>query len=265
MKSLLRNRSFYSVTFSVVLSLVLVALSVQATTISTNINTGGTLLVSGGSTFQASSTVTSTLNVGALGYLGASSTAGFTGLSTNYGGLLSLASSTVGSTLLVNDQFRASSTALFSSNLFGYASSTFYGSLTVGGSATTSNQLLVSAPLYASGTAAFDNIVIGGSGNTQNDKVNGLLHGTCTVNFGTVSTTTEAYTTCTATGVTTAHQVFITPTFQQPDQYVVLTSASSSAANTIGLTAILASTTPVGTTVPSVNPAAYTWSWMAIR
>jgi len=169
---LFKSKDFYSVALAVVLSLAVVAISASAaTTISTSISTGGTLdvagatelnggltmdtdkftvantsgntsiggtlAVTGASTLtgylgatstagfsslasfyggfisSASSTVSGALT--AAGYLGASSTAGFTGLSSLYGGFISSASSTVNSTLTVSGVFQASSTALFGS------------------------------------------------------------------------------------------------------------------------------------------------------
>ncbi|MBI2097667.1 MAG: hypothetical protein HYT46_01905 [Candidatus Vogelbacteria bacterium] len=59
---LFRNKSFYSVTLSVVLSVMFVALAVSAaTTISTNITTGGTLTVTGISTFTGAVYATSSV------------------------------------------------------------------------------------------------------------------------------------------------------------------------------------------------------------
>ena len=110
-------RKYISVFFSVTAAVMVVALvGYAATTISTNITTGGTLTVSGASTLtglgtftggfvsQASSSVGTTLGVGGLSTFGgfistASSTAGaaFTtaGLSTFEAGAISRASSTV--------------------------------------------------------------------------------------------------------------------------------------------------------------------------
>ena len=71
---LLKNRAFYAVVFSVVISLALVSyIATAATTISTNINTGGTLTVSGVSTLTdqvfASSTVIATGRIQTYGQL----------------------------------------------------------------------------------------------------------------------------------------------------------------------------------------------------
>ena len=71
---LLKNRAFYAVVFSVVISLAFVSyIATAATTISTNVNTGGTLTVSGVSTLTdqvfASSTVIATGRMQTYGQL----------------------------------------------------------------------------------------------------------------------------------------------------------------------------------------------------
>src|SRR3990167_11293825 len=93
---LFKSKDFYSVALAVALSLVIVAVSVSAaTTISTDISTGGTLAVTGASTL--------------------------TGLATMTGGFISQASSTAGSTLTVGGKFMASSTALFTDAITAYS------------------------------------------------------------------------------------------------------------------------------------------------
>src|SRR3989344_5196418 len=189
MKFLSKFRSFYSLVLSVLISVAVVAASAGATTISTNISTSGTLSVTGGSTLQSSTTVSADFKVGAQGQLLASTTAAlngfwnhgsstmladmtfgdastdnvfmlaalkasstgqFTGLTSHTGGLISYASSTVTSTLMVNCAFGASSTAAFTNNVWGYASSSFLGSFNVG-DATTTDRLLITGALNASG------------------------------------------------------------------------------------------------------------------
>src|SRR3989344_5450816 len=133
---LFKSKDFYSVALAVVLSLAVVAISASAaTTISTSISTGGTLDVAGATElnggltmdtdkFTVANTSGNTSIGGTLavtgastltGYLGATSTAGFSSLASFYGGFISSASSTVNSTLTVSGVFQASSTALFGS------------------------------------------------------------------------------------------------------------------------------------------------------
>lgn len=82
-------RKYISVFFSVVAAVMAVALvGYAATTISTNVNTGGTLTVSGASTLTG--------NVSAAGTLAVTGATTLTGLGTFDGGFISTASSTAG-------------------------------------------------------------------------------------------------------------------------------------------------------------------------
>ena len=127
---LFKSKDFYSVALAVALSLVIVAVSVSAaTTISTDISTGGTLAVTGASTL--------------------------TGLATLTGGFISQASSTAGSTLTVGGKFMASSTALFTDAITAYSTLGVTGLATFG-AGTFSSTLGVTGVTtlgYASSTA----------------------------------------------------------------------------------------------------------------
>jgi len=120
----MRNKNLITISLSMVLSLVFVAVAVYAsTTIDTSINTGGTLDVTGATTLK------STLNVTGATVL----------LST-----LSAGATTLSSTLSVTGQIYASSTALVA------------GDFTVNGYATTtasSGAFSTRGPIYASSTA----------------------------------------------------------------------------------------------------------------
>ncbi|MFA5838321.1 MAG: hypothetical protein WC849_00005, partial [Candidatus Paceibacterota bacterium] len=133
------------------------------------------------------------------------------------------------------------------------------GTIALTGNATVSGTLNVTGNSIfstASSTGLFtlDSIKVSSTGST----VAGLLFGTCTVNFGTslgagVATTTN----CAATGVTTSHKVFMTPS--SLETYVAFNSASSTANDVIQVQVFNTSTSTPATI------ASRTWSWMAIK
>ena len=150
---LTKKQQYSAIVLSVVFSFFAVWMAVSgATTIGTNVSTGGTMAVSGLSTLagfisSASSSVSGTLNV--TGSLLASSTLQATGLS-SLTGFISSASSTVSGTLNVTGALLASSTlqATGLSSLTGFissASSSISSSLRVDtlGAATTSTAVEV--------------------------------------------------------------------------------------------------------------------------
>lgn len=105
-------------------------------------------------------------------------------------------------------------------------------------------------------TTSSAGMVIGATGSA----ITQILFGTCSVNLPSITASTTAVADCTATGVTTTDKVFVTPSGLEDD--VIFTSASSTGANTIQVAAY-----NVGSLIGdgSINPAAATWSWMAIK
>src|SRR3989344_3452279 len=229
----------------VIVSALLVAATVSAaTTISTNIDTGGTLGVTGNATLTAdiainggditlgTGSATSTLT-SAAGTLGVSSTTPW--------GLFSIESTSVVTSavpiFVVGDQ--GTSTPMFVVNgdgRVGVASTTPYVALGVTGTTTSSA-----------------GAVIGLHGS----NINQVLFGTCTFNPGIIEDGKTINTNCvSATGVTTLDKVFVTPV--NLEKGLVLTSASSTANDTIQLAIQNATST-------SVTPDSRSWNWMAIR
>ncbi|MEK7555707.1 MAG: hypothetical protein AAB523_00280 [Patescibacteria group bacterium] len=135
-----------------------------------------------------------------------------------------------------NAYFGATATSTFSST----------GALTLAGALT-----LTTAS--STGLATLDSVKVSSVGDTVAD----IQHGTCTVTIGSITASTTAMTTCTATGVTTSHKVFVTPYITNNGIFMV--SASSTADNTIQI-----AVHNVGYT-GAVNPADNLWSWMAVR
>ncbi len=261
MKSFLQKyQNLLSTTLSIVLSVFLVAASVSAgSTISTNISTGGTLSVTGA--------------------VYATSTAAITGAVTLYSDL------SFGNTATTSVSFSNTGTAgpgiNFDSGTFvidpitnrvGIGTSSPRTLLEVASSASTASSTFITAgtigissssPWTALGVIGTTTSTLGEQIGQNGNPITQVLFGTCSVDFGATGTSTPGITTCTATGVSTSDRVFITPYWQEPDNAFRLVSASSSAANTIQLAALLVSTTSQATFTQ--NPAAYTWSWMAIK
>jgi len=224
----------------------------NATTIGSNINTAGTLTVTGG--VFASSTVLVDGNV-TLGsaltntialtgritsVLNASSTALFGDNATFYNGVAINGNTTIGSSTIntlalnarITTMLNASSTALFG------GTATFYGIANIANASST--------------LASF-----GSNGTT----VAGLLHGTCAITPGAVPAFGVVDVSCSPTvGLTglTAYKIFVTPMHLEP--YLVLSSASSTADGTnIQIQISNASSSA------AVTGAANTWYWMAIK
>jgi hypothetical protein len=142
------KRNIYSIVFSVLLSVVFVALGVgAATTISTSITTDGALTVNGNSTLgdAVGDSVTANAyftqlrvgtgstfaNIGTVGAdeLGVEGAVEIDGVAWLTGGLVSAASSTASGAFNVHGVLQASSTALLGStvNVYGTGTSTFIG------------------------------------------------------------------------------------------------------------------------------------------
>ena len=87
----------------------------------------------------------------------------------------------------------------------------------------------------------------------------GMVIGTCSVNLPAMAASTTAVATCVAVGVKTFDKVFVTP--NSLPNYVMFTGASSTDVDTIQVSAFNVGSS----TAQIVDPAAATWSWMAIR
>jgi hypothetical protein len=184
-----------------VLSFVAVALiTYGATTISTDINTGGALTVSGASTFNGAMT------------MGDAAT----------------------DVILSTGQFQATSTALFGSTAI------FYGNLEVDKAATATVTFRQAGINFDSNTFVIDpNANAVGIG-TSTPTITGMIFGTCSiVGTGThTASTTRGYV-CTTTDVVTNFKIFAqaTSTFIGGASFIVQ-GASSTGQNTIGVNII---------------------------
>jgi hypothetical protein len=132
---------------------------------------------------------------------------------------------------------------------------TVTGKTTLGSATSTS---LTTTSLYfatasSTGLASVDSLKVASTG----DTVSEIQFGTCTVTIGSITASTTAMATCTATGVTTAFQVFVRPYIT--DNGIVMVSASSTANDTIQI-----AVHNIGYT-GAVNPADNVWGWMAVR
>ena len=273
--------------FNALLSSALTALFVTATvsaatTISTNINTGGTLTVTGASTLTGAVTTAGDVTLGDAG----------ADVITITGNASTTNSFEVGNFLYVNGyatttgtngNFATLGTIVGSSTAQFTGALTSYGSVTLGdagadaitltGNASTTNALTVGTVLYVGGrattTASNGNFHIHGTasssalivgGDSVSGTVSGIVFGTCNI-VGTGTHSITASTTggvaCTgATGVTTAFKVFVMATSSLTSAPTdvgggfIIQGASSTASATIGVNVYNASSTaatPAGT------------------
>lgn len=274
------RKYFFQIAISVLVAFVFVAVTAySATTISTNINTGGTLTVSGASTLTGAVWATSTLQV--------------TGAITTYGN--ATFGDAIGDVNLFTGILQASTTALFGGSV------TFYDNVTIGdadsdtftiraqdwtlsttatGTVTMTNGLEfkgaqttltidpnashvgvnTTAPnteFEVVGTASSTKLVVGGD-ITAGD-ISGIVFGTCAYAPATaITASTTLSTNCTgATGVRTADRVFVTP--RSLENNLIFVSASSTASDVIQVSVYNTGATG------NLSPASATWDWMAIR
>jgi hypothetical protein len=116
---------------------------------------------------------------------------------------------------------------------------------------TTGNIAMATAS--STGLVKLNTAQISGIGDTISD----IQFGTCTVTLGAFTASTTSVVNCAATGVTTSHRVFITPHLSNPG--FILQSASSTADNVIQIGVFN------GTSYSDINPIDNAWDWMAIK
>ncbi len=239
------GRSVLLVGLSVLCAVLFVAMTAWAsTTISTDISTGGTLSVTGASTLTglsthtagfisvASSTLVSTLNV--------------TGLS-SLTGFISSASSTVSGTFYTSD------VATFNNGFIAVASSTLVGASTHTGAATLASTTITG-------------LKVGQTGTISSNVIAGYCVATVTFASLSVSSSTQTYANCTpytagGVAITTltaaTSRVFVQATSSLPF-HIILQAASTTASNIINLSLTNLSTT----TLPGAAPYAFNfWSF----
>ncbi|MFA5877746.1 MAG: hypothetical protein WC880_05325 [Candidatus Paceibacterota bacterium] len=213
-----------------------VAIVQAATTISTNVQTDGTLAVTGLSSLTTASTTGAVSVAGAL-WIGGNATTTAAGAISTQSTLTVTGATTLSSTLGVTGL-----TSLSTASTTGAVS--VAGNLWVGGNATTTSAGAISTQ---------STMTVGSAG----DAVSEIQFGTCTVTIGSITASTTAMATCTATGVTTAFKVFVTPYIT--NNGIIMTSASSTANDTIQI-----GVHNIGYT-GAIDPADNVWGWMAVR
>ncbi len=255
-----------------------------ATTISTNISTGGTLSVTGVSTLtgavNASSTIATSGNITVPGAYGIDTAgAGILNIGTTTATTINIGRSGQTAALLGNftlvGTLNASSTIATSGNITvpgNYSLDTAGGgALSIGtttatsviiGSASASVGIASSSPITALGVTGTTTSSLGARIGAYGSGITQLLFGTCTYNPGAaVLASTTRSTNCTgATGVRLTDRVFVTPHGLEPS--LVFTSASSTATNDVIQVSVY-NTNTAG--AGSVTPASNAWDWMAVR
>lgn len=220
------GRHFLLVAVSVLAAIGLIALSVSAaTTISTNISTGGTLSVTGASTLTGAATLSSTLNVTGLATLGNAST---TILSTT-------------GNFMVNG---------FATTTASNGNIATAGTLSVTGASTLTGAVTTSGSLTVGTTASSTSLIVGSD---QVSTINGLIFGYCTIPATTVAASSTAYANCTgATGVTSSYRVFVQATSSLPDNMLLVAASSTGTTGTINVK-LFNLGIPTGGTASGVN------------
>lgn len=244
--SFYRNARLISV-LSVIFSVLFVVTVVQAaTTIGSNISTDGTVSVTGLTSLgQASSTRFSVFDTA---YFGGSATSTFSST-----GALSLISTlnVTGVTTLTGNLVLTTASSTGTVKFSTINSDT--GAISFSDENLTTTGAMNFDTASSTGATAFHTVKVSSVG----DVVSDIQHGTCTVTIGSITASSTAMATCTATGVTTSHKVFVTPYITNNGIFMV--SASSTADNTIQI-----AIHNVGYT-GAVDPADNVWSWMALR
>lgn len=281
----IKNARWLSMAAAVVAGVFLVTLAANAaTTITTNISTGGNLTVSGTASttlFSATGisyfggTATSTFSAaGVLSAVGNTSlvTASTTGAVSVAGALWVGGNATTTaagaiatqSTLTVAglSSLGQASTTVFSAHT-AYFGATATSSFTSAGVLTLQNEETISNSTNGTITLGATNMVLVGTASTSAIKVgdeadvstiNGLIFGYCTAASVTVSATSSAMLSCTgATGVAATDRVFVQATSSLPDTFVIQ-AASSSAADTIQIRVFnMATSTPSASAATGIN------------
>ncbi len=248
-------KEFFVVLLSGILSIVFVSGVVYAaTTISTDINTGGLLNVTGLASLNGQASTTQFSAVGRV-YVGGVSTTTIMGDSatSTFAGGITLTSGnvnipTAGSFLVNGTKVLDTSSlgaGITSSSLTSVGT---LGALTVTGMTTHNGPTLLNGTASTTGdfsvngqattTAANGNIATKGTLTLANSStaIAGIVFGVCNIsNSSAITASTTAFFTCTgATGVTTSHRVFVQATSSLPTGLTV-TAASSTAQDTISL------------------------------
>ena len=291
--SIFRRDGVLPVTIAVVASMLFVVMSTSAaTTISTDITTGGAVYATG--TLQATGAVI-TYGAGTFGdaagdfqifggQLQASSTALFGGAVTVYGAA-TFGDAAADYQIFVG-QLQASSTALFGGAVTTYGNATlgdavgdsvtanaYFTQLRIG-TGTTFDQIgtVGADELGVEGDAEIDGTLSIGTaasttalrvGSDQISTINGLIFGFCNIPNTEVTATSSSYADCTgATGVTSSYRVFVQATSSLPTGLIVEAASSTATTGTINVRIFndFASSTP-----SILNTGAVSLNFWAVR
>ena len=249
---------------SFITAIVAITIVSAATTIGTDISSGGTLTVYGVTSIGGALTATSTLAVtgattltGQLNFVNASSTGWFKAATIK---------SDTGAISFDDDNLSTSGTLTLSSGAFTFVTASSTGSSQLKAANINSDTGAISfddETLTTTGTINFDTASSTGLASLQSlkvsslgDTISNMQFGTCTVDpdDGGLGDGAATTTTCTAAGVSSGDQVFITPANLPASLFLV--SASSTATDTIQVT--------IGTATTTTISGSYSgWSWMA--
>lgn len=260
-RTIIKSRGLASVLLSVTLTALFVVTAVNAaTTISTNIDTGGTLTVIGVGHLQNDLNIYGNdLNIG-------------TGIATSTisGGFgIGIGTTTPGAAFAVATGTAATKTAFLLSNLgSNYTflaedsvndSSPFV--ITAGGNVGVGS----STPFVALGVTGTTTSSAGAILGINGSAVNQILFGACTLDSGFIQASSTLIVSCTgATGVTATDKIFITAT--KLEYGLSLVSASSTTADAISIAVHNnANASTSGTFGSGLDPISTSVSWMAIK
>lgn len=238
-----------------------------ASTISTNISTGGTLAVTGASTLTGAVAVTGAINASStLATSGNMTVVAGYGLDTAGAGVLNLGTTTA-TTVIVGSASAKVGVGATTTPLAALSVNTEAGSPGFVVGSTTATHFIVDKVGFVGVASSSPYTALAVTGTTTSSAgvrigsagsgVSQLLFGTCTVTFASITASSTQVSTCSATGVGLTDRVFVTPHIS--DNGIIFVSASSTAANVIQVALF-----NVGLS-GAVNPADNTWSWMALR
>ncbi|MFH1326392.1 MAG: hypothetical protein ABIH48_02900 [Candidatus Falkowbacteria bacterium] len=275
MNKFVKSRMFLQVVFTITIASFAVCGIVAATTIGTNISTGGTLTVTGASTVSGASTATTTTITSdyqtALTVTDSNSvpifdvntvdqTASTTALLINQAAAANLLTVQDGGTAILTIADGGATTLAGATSVTGTLAAT---STTI----TSDFQRALSVldtngvPILEVDTinqrASTTGISVGASGTA----ITGIFTGTCSVDPQSISIATSSLvaSSCAATGVESGDKVFVTPPTSNYDWLVLQGASASSTSGYIEISLFNASTTA------DIDGDAQTWSWMAIR
>jgi len=253
-------KDYTSIITATAISFFFVALTVySATTITSNINTGGTLTVDGISTLTGNVNASGTLQVsGAARFydpvtfesgIGASSTLTVTGSTTVSGAFNAGGASTIRGAVKLDDTLAVTGNVNASGTLQVSGAARFYDPVTFESGIGASSTLAVTGSTTIEGVTNLTTLQVGATDAGTN--ITGMVAGTCVISEGKiVSASSTAVAECTATGVLANDKIFVMASSSAPYHKDLRILGASSTANTIGVI-FMNSSTNTNLTIPS--------------